>query len=402
MESFLLVVARAGLALVLGAAGAAKLADRAGSRQAMLDFGVPAALAPPLALILPLAELVVALALLPAASARTAGAGAFVLFLLFTTGILWNLARGRRPDCHCFGQLRSRPISPGTAVRNGLHPIRGERGSHPRSLEPRTDQLQVLLPELRGAGPQGLHDLGRNGALQLLKPGLVHLLQLVPLGGREHGGVDPAELRGEVRRGRAEVAADDLVALQLHPGRLSAGRDGVHLLYGHHRGEGVFTGLRAFHPGRGGTHRLEFPGHSFLPAVDVSGGERRVDGRGRIGGRRHVRGCGLAFGGSFGLGGCFGRGIGVFAGVAAAAGGGEGEREEAGEGGARRAIEGHGSGRSWRSWRTEAASRRTMACLLHYRVRRGGRPGRISARPSPVGLPPANREGEHELPLCCE
>lgn len=120
MEPILLLIARASLALVLGAAGAAKLADRDGSRQAMLGFGVPAALAPGLALLLPLAEIALGLALLPAASARGAAAGAFVLFLLFIAGIIWNLARGRRPDCHCFGQLSSRPIGPGTAVRNGL------------------------------------------------------------------------------------------------------------------------------------------------------------------------------------------------------------------------------------------------------------------------------------------
>ena len=45
-----LVLARTGLALVLGTAGLAKLADRPGSRQALLDFGVPARLAGPLTL----------------------------------------------------------------------------------------------------------------------------------------------------------------------------------------------------------------------------------------------------------------------------------------------------------------------------------------------------------------
>ena len=49
-----MLVARLLLALVFAAAGAAKLADREGSRQAIVDFGVPSALAAPLGLLLPL------------------------------------------------------------------------------------------------------------------------------------------------------------------------------------------------------------------------------------------------------------------------------------------------------------------------------------------------------------
>jgi thiol-disulfide isomerase/thioredoxin len=118
VESALLLAARASLALVLGVSGAAKLADRAGSRRALLDFGTPAVVATPLALVLPVVELAIALALLPAVSARGAAACAFGLFLCFTIAIGWNLVRGRRPDCHCFGQLRSRPIGAGTVLRN--------------------------------------------------------------------------------------------------------------------------------------------------------------------------------------------------------------------------------------------------------------------------------------------
>lgn len=58
MDSFLLV-ARLLLALVFALTGAAKLADRAGSRQAIVDFGLPAGLASPLGVLLPLCELAV-------------------------------------------------------------------------------------------------------------------------------------------------------------------------------------------------------------------------------------------------------------------------------------------------------------------------------------------------------
>src|SRR5919107_1922608 len=115
-----LLVARLLLALIFVVAGAAKLADRAGSRQAMRDFGLPAALAAPLGILLPLAELAVAVALIPTSTAWWGAVGALALLLLFVVGISANLARGRKPECHCFGQLRSEPAGWKTLVRNGV------------------------------------------------------------------------------------------------------------------------------------------------------------------------------------------------------------------------------------------------------------------------------------------
>jgi uncharacterized membrane protein YphA (DoxX/SURF4 family) len=103
-----LLLARLLLASVFALAGLAKLADRDGSRQAIIDFGLPAALATPLVLLLPLAELAVALALVPAWSAWWGAVGALTLLMLFVLGISINLARGRKPECHCFGQLHRR------------------------------------------------------------------------------------------------------------------------------------------------------------------------------------------------------------------------------------------------------------------------------------------------------
>jgi uncharacterized membrane protein YphA (DoxX/SURF4 family) len=70
-----LLLGRLLLALVFAVAGAAKLADREGSRQAIADFGVPSALGAPLGLLLPLAELAVAATLLPASTAWWGGSG---------------------------------------------------------------------------------------------------------------------------------------------------------------------------------------------------------------------------------------------------------------------------------------------------------------------------------------
>jgi peroxiredoxin len=115
-----LFIARLLLAAVFIVAGFAKLADLPGSRQALRDFGVPAVLANPFGALLPLAEIAVAVALIPSASAWWGALGALALLLLFVAGISYNLARGRTPDCHCFGQIHSSPAGWPTLIRNLL------------------------------------------------------------------------------------------------------------------------------------------------------------------------------------------------------------------------------------------------------------------------------------------
>jgi thiol-disulfide isomerase/thioredoxin len=120
MIEALTLIARLLLAVVFAVAGGAKLADRAGTRRAVVDFGAPELLARPLALLLPLAELAVAALLLPATTAPAGAVGSLALLVLFSTAIAINLARGRTPDCHCFGQLHSAPAGWTTVARNGL------------------------------------------------------------------------------------------------------------------------------------------------------------------------------------------------------------------------------------------------------------------------------------------
>jgi peroxiredoxin/uncharacterized membrane protein YphA (DoxX/SURF4 family) len=115
-----LLIGRLLLGAVFALSGVAKLADQAGSRQAMIAFGLPRALAPPLGRLLPLAELAVAAALLPAVSAWWGALGALALLLAFVVGIGANLAQSRKPDCRCFGQLHSSPVGWKTLARNGL------------------------------------------------------------------------------------------------------------------------------------------------------------------------------------------------------------------------------------------------------------------------------------------
>jgi peroxiredoxin len=113
-----LLIARLVLAAIFGVAGISKLADLSGSRKSMLDFGVPEALAWPLGILFPLAELVCAVALVPVASVWWGARGILALLLLFIAGISITLVRGHRPDCHCFGQLHSAPIGWNLVLRN--------------------------------------------------------------------------------------------------------------------------------------------------------------------------------------------------------------------------------------------------------------------------------------------
>src|ERR671921_802055 len=150
-----LLIARLVLAGVFALAGVGKFLDLEGFRKAVIDFGLPAGLASPLALLLPLAELGVAVALIPASSAWLGALGALGLLLLFVVGISVNLARGRKPDCHCFGQLHSAPAGWKTLARNGV--LAAVAGF-------------VLLAGYEGgdAGPSALSWLGALSAAQLL------------------------------------------------------------------------------------------------------------------------------------------------------------------------------------------------------------------------------------------
>jgi peroxiredoxin len=106
------------LAGVFLIAGAAKLADLAGSRRAVAGFGVPQRMVGVAGVGLPVAELAVAGALLVSESVRFGALGALLLLVVFVVGIAVVLRRGTEADCHCFGQLHSAPIGWRTLVRN--------------------------------------------------------------------------------------------------------------------------------------------------------------------------------------------------------------------------------------------------------------------------------------------
>ncbi|MDQ6788251.1 MAG: redoxin family protein [Acidobacteriota bacterium] len=122
MDEFLLLI-RLILAAIFALAGVGKFLDLDGSEKAVKDFGVPENLAKPFSVLLPAAEILIAILLVPVTTAWLGAIGAFVLLLIFVGGMLWQMAHGRAPDCHCFGQIHSEPVSKKSLIRNAVFAI---------------------------------------------------------------------------------------------------------------------------------------------------------------------------------------------------------------------------------------------------------------------------------------
>ena len=164
----LAVIGRLLLAAVFALSGLAKLADRNGTRKTVVGFGVPKRLAGACASGLPIAELAVAGLLLPASTPIYGAIGALALLVMFSCAIAWNLARGRSPDCHCFGQLHSAPAGRRTLVRNGALALLA---------------LPVLLAGGHDAGPGAFAWTARLDGVEWLVPVLGACLVAVIVGG---------------------------------------------------------------------------------------------------------------------------------------------------------------------------------------------------------------------------
>lgn len=117
MDIFILIL-RLALAGIFGVAGIAKFFDPEGLRKAFADFDVPKPLVEPLAYLLPLAEVSMAISLLFTGSSWYGAVAGAVLLAAFTAGMLVQIAKGKSPDCHCFGQLHSEPVGISSVVRN--------------------------------------------------------------------------------------------------------------------------------------------------------------------------------------------------------------------------------------------------------------------------------------------
>lgn len=112
------VLLRIALSAVFGVAGVTKLLDPRGTRDAVKNFGAPEPLVPAVSIALPIVELAIAAGLLFTSTNRVSAQAALLVLILFVVAISVNLARGRTHDCHCFGQLYSRPLGWPTLARN--------------------------------------------------------------------------------------------------------------------------------------------------------------------------------------------------------------------------------------------------------------------------------------------
>lgn len=151
MEVGLLLI-RILLAGIFALAGVAKFLDLKGSRKAFMDFGIPQGLAMPGAIALSIAEIVIAGLFLSVKTSWYAAIGASFLLLLFVIQMSYQLARGNAPDCHCFGQIHSEPVSTTSVVRNIIFVVpaiflvlRGENNQGYSLLDPRVDLIQLVF-----------------------------------------------------------------------------------------------------------------------------------------------------------------------------------------------------------------------------------------------------------------
>jgi hypothetical protein len=116
----LLWIGHAVLVAVFVLAGMAKLRDLNRTSEGLTNFGISERWGRMATLALIGAELLVAL-LLVLPQTHVAGAlGALGLLAMFTAAIVWQLLRGRRPSCACFGALSQAAISWKSVARNGL------------------------------------------------------------------------------------------------------------------------------------------------------------------------------------------------------------------------------------------------------------------------------------------
>jgi uncharacterized membrane protein YphA (DoxX/SURF4 family) len=119
MELLLLII-RLILAAIFATAGIAKFADLKGSEKAFKEFGVPSSIALPSSVLLSAAEIVIAILFLFPSTSWYAAIGATALLAIFIAQMIYQRAMGNSPDCHCFGQLHSEPVSVKSIARNAV------------------------------------------------------------------------------------------------------------------------------------------------------------------------------------------------------------------------------------------------------------------------------------------
>ena len=122
MDAFILpcTVFRLLLGGVLLMAAAGKLLHRQAYAQTLAEFGIPTALRPQLAWLMPMCELAIAFMLTLAMSTWWSAIAGAALLALYNAVLVYKLLQGQRPSCNCFGQQDATPIGLTTLLRNGV------------------------------------------------------------------------------------------------------------------------------------------------------------------------------------------------------------------------------------------------------------------------------------------
>ncbi|MCB1023585.1 MAG: DoxX family membrane protein, partial [Acidobacteria bacterium] len=153
----MLVAIRLFLCGIFALAGIGKLLDLEGSKKAVEDFGVSGSISKYLAVLLPVVEIAIAILLLPVQTSWFGAIGGGGLMIVFIAGMLWQMRLGNAPDCHCFGQIHSEPVSKKSLLRNAAFVVlalflviqgRGYQGLdlfEPADINSKTNLMQIII-----------------------------------------------------------------------------------------------------------------------------------------------------------------------------------------------------------------------------------------------------------------
>src|SRR5215203_290161 len=149
---FALLVTRLILFGVFALAAIGKFLDLEGSEKAVKEFGTPHEFAKTFAIALPFAEIIFAFCFLFVSTSWVGAIGGLILLLTFTGGMLWQMSQGNTPDCHCFGQIHSEPVSRKSLVRNIIFSLlalflvaRGRDGQGYDLTQDSSSTMQLIL-----------------------------------------------------------------------------------------------------------------------------------------------------------------------------------------------------------------------------------------------------------------
>lgn len=110
-------IIRAFLGFVLVMSGAGKMADREGTAQASIAYGVPVRWSRAVATLLGPVELIVGIGLICQALPLVTASITWLIFCGSLVGVSRALAHHKEMHCHCFGQITEEKLGTSTLVR---------------------------------------------------------------------------------------------------------------------------------------------------------------------------------------------------------------------------------------------------------------------------------------------